>query len=263
MAVAFGEYLRLDPLTTRIETHRRHSAHPDDVEAAALRQLDLQPSESLLDIGCGTGSFLRRLSGSGHSGPLTGLDSSPAAARACAEIRGVRAVTGDAVRLPFRDGEFDAVTARHMLYHVPDVTQALAEARRVLRTGGRFVALVNHPDCTPRIASVVQEVAAGHGVVSPPPPNRNVNSDTLPGRMTEVFGTVDTVVYDNALVFDSAEPVVAFGRALMNFYGVADDSPHRSSVAAGIDREVRRWFGTNPGPWRDPKGYVVCTARRD
>jgi ubiquinone/menaquinone biosynthesis C-methylase UbiE len=100
------------------------------------------PGESLLDVGCGTGSFLARLRTSGHHGPLTGLDSSPAAARACAAVPGVRAVTGDAVRLPFPDGAFDVVTARHMLYHVSDVRAALAEARRVLRVGGRFVALL-------------------------------------------------------------------------------------------------------------------------
>ncbi|TWE20728.1 methyltransferase family protein [Kitasatospora atroaurantiaca] len=262
MPVHSGEYLRLGPLQTRIKTHRRYSEHVDDVEAAVMAQLWLQPRESLLDVGCGTGSFLARLRDSGHSGPLSGLDSSPAASLACAEIRGVRAVVGDAVQLPFPNAEFDAVTARHMLYHVSDVPAALRETSRVLRAGGRFVAVVNHADVTPRIASVVREQAARHGATPSVSPNAEVNSASLPAQMAEVFGPVDVVAHDNSLVFDTPEPVVAFGQALMNFYGVGDDSPEQEAVAAGIEQAVRAWFARNSGPWRDPKGYVVCTARR-
>ncbi|MGG2463764.1 class I SAM-dependent methyltransferase [Streptomyces sp. RGM 3693] len=262
MAIFSGEYLRLGPLQTRIETHRRYSEHTDDVEAAVLAQLRLGRAESLLDVGCGTGSFLSRLRESGHTGQLSGLDSSPAATEVCLALPDVRAVTGDAIALPFPDGEFDAVTARHMLYHVSDVPRALQEAGRVLRTGGRFVAVVNHADVTPRIASVVREQAALHGLAPMASPNADVNSTGLPAQLSDVFSEVSTVVHDNHLVFDSPEPVIAFGQALMNFYGVGDDSPHREAVAAGIGDEVRRWFASNSIPWRDPKGYVVCTGSR-
>ena len=50
---------------------------------------------------------------------------------------------GDAAALPFSDAAFDVVTARHMLYHVPDVAAVLAEFRRVLKPGGRFLAVTN------------------------------------------------------------------------------------------------------------------------
>jgi SAM-dependent methyltransferase len=46
----------------------------------------------------------------------------------------------DAQAIPFADGSFDAVIANHMLYHVPDRGQALAEIRRVLRPGGTLYA---------------------------------------------------------------------------------------------------------------------------
>ena len=45
--------------------------------------------------------------------------------------------------LPFPDASFDVLTARHMLYHVPSVPAALAEFRRVLKPGGRFLATTN------------------------------------------------------------------------------------------------------------------------
>jgi demethylmenaquinone methyltransferase / 2-methoxy-6-polyprenyl-1,4-benzoquinol methylase len=46
---------------------------------------------------------------------------------------------GDAMRLPFRDEAFDAVTISFGLRNVADPGQALAEMRRVTRTGGRLV----------------------------------------------------------------------------------------------------------------------------
>jgi SAM-dependent methyltransferase len=57
--------------------------------------------------------------------------------------RGVEAVVGDVQSLPFRDGVFDCAVAAWMLYHVPDLNLALRELRRVLRDGGRLVAVTN------------------------------------------------------------------------------------------------------------------------
>ena len=48
-------------------------------------------------------------------------------------------VAADVHALPFRDGTFDAVKATEILEHVADVGKALAECRRVLRSGGRLV----------------------------------------------------------------------------------------------------------------------------
>jgi SAM-dependent methyltransferase len=54
----------------------------------------------------------------------------------------VTVVEGDATRMPFADGSFSTVLAFTMLHHVPSVAlqdQLLAEAHRVLRTGGPFI----------------------------------------------------------------------------------------------------------------------------
>jgi SAM-dependent methyltransferase len=48
-------------------------------------------------------------------------------------------VGADVQALPFRDGVFDAVKATEVLEHVPEITRALAECRRVLRPGGHLV----------------------------------------------------------------------------------------------------------------------------
>jgi len=60
-----------------------------------------------------------------------------------ARERGMDARIADVQALPFGDGEFDVVVAAWMLYHVPNLDQALAEIARVLRPGGRLVAATN------------------------------------------------------------------------------------------------------------------------
>jgi SAM-dependent methyltransferase len=88
----------------------------------------------VLDAGCGTGYNLRAL---GRLGRTVGIDISPEAIGFC-RSRGVTAVRGSVLRLPFCDRSFDAVTSFDVLYHdwVSDERAAVAEMARVLRPGG-------------------------------------------------------------------------------------------------------------------------------
>ena len=54
-------------------------------------------------------------------------------------------VVPDTRHLPFRDGEFDTATFLACLNHIPYRAQALAEARRVLRPGGRLIVTMIDP----------------------------------------------------------------------------------------------------------------------
>lgn len=123
--------------------------------------LDLRPAEALLDVGCGDGAYLAGLRASGHEGRLVGVDIEPelidaARGRASAVYergaagrherdpgRSVEFMTADAAYLPFPDASFDAVTARYVIDHLADPAAAIAEARRVIRPGGRLVRIAN------------------------------------------------------------------------------------------------------------------------
>jgi SAM-dependent methyltransferase len=97
-----------------------------------LRLLRPRPGARLLDAGCGTGHFSRRLAARGLR--VTGLDPDPAAlARARDRGGGINYVRGDAGHLPFADAAFDHAVAVLSLCFVDDPAGALAELVRVSR----------------------------------------------------------------------------------------------------------------------------------
>lgn len=94
----------------------------------------------LLDAGCGTGYNLLAFAGLGST---TGIDLSQDAIELCRE-RGVRAVRGSVLQLPFAAGAFDLATSFDVIYHdwVTDDRAAVAEMARVLKPGGALVVRV-------------------------------------------------------------------------------------------------------------------------
>ena len=255
-------YRDLSPLRTRILTHQRYSERPDDPDLDVIRAIALDGSQALLDVGSGTGVFLGRLRAEGHTGRLCAVDASQAAVDAAGAVAGVTATLGDAQELPFDAAEFDAVTARHMLYHVDDPTLAVREARRVLRPGGRFAAVVNRTGTTPLMAELVDTVVRRHGVRPPPGPGDRVHAGNLPEMVEEAFGACDVRTVDSALVFHEPEPVARYCLSTLTLRGVPGEGPLRDAVARDVEAEVRLRFAALDGVWRDPKGYVVCTGVR-
>jgi ubiquinone/menaquinone biosynthesis C-methylase UbiE len=87
------------------------------------------PAARVLDVACGTGHMTRHL-----AGEVTGLDQSPAMVQIASQrLPHARILRGEAVPLPFADGEFDRVFTGHFYGHLLDDEREpfLAEARRV------------------------------------------------------------------------------------------------------------------------------------
>src|SRR5215475_3690106 len=109
----------------------------------------LRPGESVLDVGCGTGTLaIAAKRQVGTTGTVYGVDASPemiARAEKKARKAGVKVVFKNAFAqsLPFPDAQFDVVLTTVMLHHLSQTArQELAvEIRRVLRPGGRVLAI--------------------------------------------------------------------------------------------------------------------------
>ncbi len=105
---------------------------------------DVCPDGQALEIGCGSGEMAARLltEHAGLSLVATDVDDRMVAqARTRLSGFGGRATVqaADAAHLPFADGRFDLVLSFAMLHHVGCWEDAVAEALRVLRPGGRLV----------------------------------------------------------------------------------------------------------------------------
>jgi ubiquinone/menaquinone biosynthesis C-methylase UbiE len=102
--------------------------------------LSLQPGHRVLDVGCGTGDFLRLLAPLVSPGDAVGVDLSETM---IAEARSRQATAGnlsfqlgDVQALVFEDAGFDRVLASQVLLHVSDPAAALGEVTRVLAKRG-------------------------------------------------------------------------------------------------------------------------------
>jgi SAM-dependent methyltransferase len=119
------------------EAYAQHGSFVHGLAGGVVEWLDPKSGENILDIGCGDGQLTLRLAESGAV--VTGVDLSPQMV-AAARARGVSADEASAEKLPYADAKFDAIFSNAALHWVHDHDAMLAEAHRVLKPGGRFVA---------------------------------------------------------------------------------------------------------------------------
>ncbi len=110
-----------------------------------IAAIEALPPARVLDVACGTGFLTRHL-----RGRVVALDQSPRMVEiAAARLPHARVLQGEALPLPFADGEFERVFTSHFLHHLPPGERSafLAEARRV---GGELVVVEDAPEPGPR-----------------------------------------------------------------------------------------------------------------
>jgi SAM-dependent methyltransferase len=135
---------------------------PDQAIESLLDAARANRDLKTLDLCCGHGNVSAALLSRGCQ--VIGIDFSPAML-AFARARAPKAtfIEADAQALPFDDAEFDIVVSNLGVCHVPDQPRALAEARRVLRPGGKFAMTVWCGPATSPCFAVVYEAIKVHG----------------------------------------------------------------------------------------------------
>lgn len=233
---------------TNLNTEDSQSAYVEALEAfdsigqlQELKQLALQwgnlkPDTSLLDIGCGFGLETLRLASLTKDGFAAGIDLS----REFIGIAGNRAEkagmtidfrVADAGAIPFPDEHFDYVRAERILIYLKDVANALEEARRVLRPGGRLALI--EPDFSSTNINVpnrelVRKVMA-HEV------DTAVIQSWLPGRLT---GMLQDLEFSS---IELASRVLVFPQGLAASY--FENTGRHAATAGVIDSgELEEWL---------------------
>ena len=112
-------------------------------ELVVSKYCPLTHATSVLDVGCGSGSFLQRLRQS-HGAAVTGLDFKDLAGSPF--LAGIRFHKGLLYEVDFQAARFDVVTMWHFLEHDYEPLRSLRTARGLLRPGGRLIVEVPRLD---------------------------------------------------------------------------------------------------------------------
>jgi ubiquinone/menaquinone biosynthesis C-methylase UbiE len=113
----------------------------------AIELMRVPADAHVLDVGCGSGWATRLLAGFAIKGRVTGIDISDEMIRVARDssqtFPNVNFETASAEQLPFSDHEFTHAFSMESLYYYANISRALGEIFRVLKTGGLFVAVVD------------------------------------------------------------------------------------------------------------------------
>lgn len=175
-----------------------------ELRSLARDRLLAGAGDRVLDVGCGPGRSFKPLALEvGPDGRVVGVDHSAgmvrrAGQRARTLTVDCETVRSEGVRLPFPDGSFDRAYSTLALSAMTDVDGAVAEVRRVLRPGGRFVVFDTRPfqswPCT-TLNPVLNRISALATEWHP-------DADVV-GALGRTFDSVDTEVFLGETTFVS------------------------------------------------------------
>jgi SAM-dependent methyltransferase len=225
----------MDPMSDTDLDRLRHEAYADsaklddrralyeyqdprpDFYGWILDQVDWPAPGRVLDLGCGPGTHLARLA---ERSPQLGLVAADVSTGMLAVARqavpAAAPVAVDAMVLPFAADSFDAVMANHMLYHVADLDQTVAELRRVIVAGGVLSAVTNSLEHLGELMGLLAEVAGKDVWVQP---SDRFNLEHSGADLERGFEQVDVRHHVGTLIVPDVEPLVTYVRSVRALSG--------------------------------------------
>ena len=229
-------------LETRVRlfnTRLRHNA------GAGVRADFLsRQSRSVLEVGCGTMEPLLAV-GSRYHGEqaVWGIDISlPLLLRARENAPRASLARADAERLPFRDGSFDLVWARHMLYHTERPEMVVRECRRCLVRAGVFAVSTNSARNKPEMHSFHRRLMRMHGLegVGAKRGSERFPAENAAAILRQYFDHVLDVPYTGRFRFADAGEFLEYYASTTNFkLAVRAGGTSRDSLLASAEEILR------------------------
>jgi SAM-dependent methyltransferase len=228
---------------------------------AALDRLGVGPGMRVLEVGCGSGVFLRAAADRGAA--VTGLDASERLVQ-LARRRAPEAevVVGDLQAPPFEDDCFDVVAGFNAFFFAADMVEALREAGRVTRPGGSVVVQVwgRHGTCDlDVIKHVVRPYFPGYDPDAPPPPDL-AEAGVLEG-LAMAAGLTPAESFDISWPYVYADED-ALTRSLLSAGGVGDSAGSREGEVRTALIDVLAPFRAEAGGYRleNTWHFLIATA---
>ena len=223
-----------------------------------LDQLQLKPTDNLLDIGCGSGFFCSlaaarmNINKTAKAPAVTGSDATvPLLEEARQRAPELAFITGDMESLPFDDEKFDTVTGFNSFQYAASVPNALKEAYRVLKPGGRLVTMIwgNKEDC-----EAATYLAAVGRLLPPPPPGAPGPFALSEGKRLEELLTAAgfeiTNTIDQPTTWDYPDLATAIK-------GLLSAGPATRAIDHSGYEKVYATISEAAQPYLQPNGHVI------
>jgi len=233
--------------------YAKHAAFVPALGEPALRLLDPQPGELILDLGCGDGVLTEKIAAVGAR--VIGFDSSPEMVEA-ARARGIDAFVVDAERIATGEevrqfGQFDAVFSNAALHWMLDAEAVAAGVFSLLRPGGRFVGEMGGEGNIALLRGAIRAELTERGYK---PPARDPQWYPAVEEFARVYGgagfediSAERIERPTPLPAGIAEWVKTFRAGWLDQAGVPEEA--RDEIAAAIERRLAGTLRLPDGSW--------------